>query len=211
VNDLLPVIEPHHFTASDFIAGDTALDFVNTVTGRDVRPRDWLDSYARLLEWAGRAKLLPPRTLRALAQRSERDPGAASRALVKAKRLREALFEIGSGIAARRAPSLESLEILREHWLAGAESQDFGVEGGKLASVLDPHADGLDLVASMVAWRFVGQVLPLEPRRLKICDGPNCSWLFLDTSKAGRRRWCDMAVCGNSAKARRFQARHRRR
>jgi predicted RNA-binding Zn ribbon-like protein len=210
MNDILTVIEPHHFTAADFIAGDAALDFVNTVTGRDVQPRDWLDGYARLLEWAGRAKLLPPKTLRALAQRAERDPGAAARALTKAKRLREALYEIGSAIAARRASSPEALETLREHWLAGAESHDFGFQGGRLTPVLDPHADGLDLVASMVAWRFVGQVLPQEPRRLKVCDGPNCSWIFLDTSKAGRRRWCDMADCGNAAKSRRHYAKSRR-
>src|SRR5687767_2620513 len=163
MNDLLPVIEPHHFTASDFIAGEAALDFVNTMTGRDERPRDWLDSYARLLEWAGRAKLLPSKSLRALAARAERDLGAGTRALVKAKRLREALFEIASAIAARHTPSPEALELLREHWLAGAESHDFGVEKGRLAAMLDPHADGLDLVASMVAWRFVGQVLPHKP------------------------------------------------
>src|SRR5262245_36435221 len=122
MNEILPVIESHQFGKADFIAGDAALDFVNTVTGRDARPRDWLDSYARLLEWAGRAKLLPPKSLSALARRAERDPGAAERALAKAKRLREALFEIASGIAARRAPSPELLELLREHWLAGAES-----------------------------------------------------------------------------------------
>jgi predicted RNA-binding Zn ribbon-like protein len=61
-----------------------------------------------------------------------------------------------------------------------------------------------------VAWRFVRQVLPQEPRRLKVCDGPNCSWIFLDTSKAGRRRWCDMADCGNAAKSRRHYAKSRR-
>jgi predicted RNA-binding Zn ribbon-like protein len=77
--------------------------------------------------------------------------------------------------------------------------------------VLDPQADGLDLVASMVAWRFATEVLPHPPKRLKLCDGPNCSWLFLDTSKAGRRRWCDMADCGNAAKSRRHYARQRRR
>ena len=211
MNDILPVIEPHHFTAADFIAGDAALDFVNTVTGRDGQPRDWLDSYARLLEWAGRARLLPPKSLRALAARAERDPGAAARALVKAKRLREALFEIASATSARQAPSPEALELLREHWLAGAESHDFGIEGGRLGAVLDPQADGLDLVASMVAWRFATEVLPHPPKRLKLCDGPNCSWLFLDTSKAGRRRWCDMADCGNAAKSRRHYARQRRR
>ena len=209
MNGVLPVIEPHHFTASDFIAGEAALDFVNTMTGRDEQPRDWLDSYARLLEWAGRAKLLPPKTLRALAARAERDPGAATRALVKAKRLRETLFEIASAIASRRTPSPEALELLREHWLAGAESHDIGGEAGRIAAVLDTRADGLDLVASMVAWRFVGQVLPHPPKRLKLCDGPNCSWLFLDTSKAGRRRWCDMAHCGNAAKSRRHYAKSR--
>ena len=37
-------------------------------------------------------------------------------------------------------------------------------------------------------------------RRLKIC--PNCNWLFLDKSRNSSRLWCDMAVCGNRAKAR---------
>jgi predicted RNA-binding Zn ribbon-like protein len=211
VNDILPVIEVHHFTASDFIAGDAALDFVNTVTGRDETPRDWLDSYARLLEWAGRAKLLPPKSIQGLARRSERDPGAGERALAKAKRLREALFEIGRDLAKRRAPQPEALERLRDHWLAGAEAHVFAVERGRLTAVLDPEADGLDLVASLVAWRFAAQVLTHAAGRLKICDGPNCAWLFLDTSKAGRRRWCDMADCGNAAKSRRHYARGRRR
>ncbi|MFK3795237.1 MULTISPECIES: CGNR zinc finger domain-containing protein [unclassified Pseudomonas] len=32
--------------------------------------------------------------------------------------------------------------------------------------------------------------------RLKACATPDCDWLFLDTSKNGRRRWCQMNVCG---------------
>ena len=67
----------------------------------------------------------------------------------------------------------------------------------------------LDLIASLIAYRFVAIVLPEPLERLRICAGGNCSWLFLDRSKAGRRRWCDMAVCGNNAKSRRFQARMR--
>jgi predicted RNA-binding Zn ribbon-like protein len=211
VNAVLPVIEAHRFVPADFIAGDAALDFVNTVTGRDETPRDWLDSYARLLEWAGRAKLLPAKSMQGLVRRSERDPGASERALAKAKRLREALFEIGKDLAKRRVPQPEALELLREHWLAGAEAHVFAVEGGRLTAVIDREADGLDLVASMVAWRFAAHVLGHAPGRLKICDGPNCAWLFLDTSKAGRRRWCDMADCGNAAKSRRHYARGRAR
>ncbi len=43
--------------------------------------------------------------------------------------------------------------------------------------------------------------------RVKVCGG-EC-WLFLDTSRMGRRRWCDMKDCGNLAKVRRFRARER--
>jgi predicted RNA-binding Zn ribbon-like protein len=31
--------------------------------------------------------------------------------------------------------------------------------------------------------------------------------MFLDVSKSGRRRWCDMATCGNRAKASAHHAR----
>ena len=33
-------------------------------------------------------------------------------------------------------------------------------------------------------------------------DAGGCGWLFLDVSRAGNRRWCDMRTCGNRAKAR---------
>ncbi|MCB9297188.1 MAG: CGNR zinc finger domain-containing protein [Lewinellaceae bacterium] len=38
--------------------------------------------------------------------------------------------------------------------------------------------------------------------RIRAC--PSCGWLFLDTSKNGRRRWCNMQACGSQAKARRW-------
>jgi predicted RNA-binding Zn ribbon-like protein len=34
-------------------------------------------------------------------------------------------------------------------------------------------------------------------------------WLFVDESKNGTRRWCDMTACGNRAKARRHYLRSR--
>ena len=90
MNDVLTVtVEAHEFAAADFIGGDPSLDFINTVTGRDETPRDWLDSYARLLEWAKLAALLPDKQARALARMSEEQPAAATRALTRAKQLRE--------------------------------------------------------------------------------------------------------------------------
>ena len=102
-------IESHEFAARDFIGGDAALDFVNTVTGRDQEPRDWLDSYARLLEWATLARLLPEKNLRALTKKMHSEPAAAARALTRAKELREELFALVSAVASGNAPPKSAL------------------------------------------------------------------------------------------------------
>lgn len=45
--------------------------------------------------------------------------------------------------------------------------------------------------------------------RLKACPGPDCGWVFVDRSRNGSRRWCQMSDCGNRAKAAAFRARQR--
>ncbi len=37
--------------------------------------------------------------------------------------------------------------------------------------------------------------------RVRSCAGPDCTILFIDTSRPGRRRWCSMEACGNQAKS----------
>jgi predicted RNA-binding Zn ribbon-like protein len=46
-------------------------------------------------------------------------------------------------------------------------------------------------------------------RELRRCANDLCRFLFIDTSRSGSRRWCDMSVCGNRAKGRRARARKR--
>ncbi len=43
--------------------------------------------------------------------------------------------------------------------------------------------------------------------RVRECADDSCGWLFMDMSRNGSRRWCDMADCGNRAKARRYRER----
>jgi predicted RNA-binding Zn ribbon-like protein len=208
----LPVaIESHRFSTGDLIGGDPALDFVNTVTGRDESPRDWLDSYARLLEWAALVHLVPKEILRALGRKAQREPAAAADALARAKELRETLFALVTGVISRSAPPKAALALLRKHWIEGINAHELRFDDGQVFADLRNDTVDFDLIASMIAYRMVEHVLPLPKDRLRICQGPNCSWLFIDSSKAGRRRWCDMAVCGNAAKSRRFYARSRQR
>src|SRR4051794_21431432 len=46
--------------------------------------------------------------------------------------------------------------------------------------------------------------------RLKACADPGCEWAFYDWSKNRSGAWCDMAVCGNRAKARAYRERQQR-
>jgi len=56
---------------------------------------------------------------------------------------------------------------------------------------------------------FLSAMRLLDPARLeRIKACPNCYWLYLDESRNRSRRWCDMNVCGNRAKARRHYNRN---
>jgi predicted RNA-binding Zn ribbon-like protein len=129
--------------------------------------------------------------------------------LARAKVFRETLFALITGIVSGSAPPKAMLALLRENWIAGINAHELRFDDGRVVAELRNDAADFDLIASMIAYRMVEHVLPLPKDRLRICHGPNCSWLFIDSSKAGRRRWCDMAVCGNAAKSRRFHARLR--
>ncbi|SDS14392.1 CGNR zinc finger domain-containing protein [Microterricola viridarii] len=42
--------------------------------------------------------------------------------------------------------------------------------------------------------------------RIHACSADDCSIIYLDTSRAGSRRWCSMQRCGNRAKVRKHRA-----
>jgi predicted RNA-binding Zn ribbon-like protein len=46
-----------------------------------------------------------------------------------------------------------------------------------------------------------------ESMRLHVCAGEDCGWMYVDRSRNGLRRWCEMRTCGNVAKARRHYQR----
>jgi predicted RNA-binding Zn ribbon-like protein len=45
--------------------------------------------------------------------------------------------------------------------------------------------------------------------RLKMCESPECQWVFFDRTKPANRRWCSSDRCGNRVKVRAFRERHR--
>jgi len=69
--------------------------------------------------------------------------------------------------------------------------------------------DPIDDVLARIAEPIVREIGSGHEDRIRICASDTCRWLFYDESRSGRRRWCDMATCGNRAKARRHRDRQR--
>jgi predicted RNA-binding Zn ribbon-like protein len=66
-------------------------------------------------------------------------------------------------------------------------------------------------VLSEIASSFVELLARGDSDRLKVCDNPECRFVFYDASKNRSRRWCAHTTCGNRHKVRRFRERQRAR
>jgi predicted RNA-binding Zn ribbon-like protein len=76
---------------------------------------------------------------------------------------------------------------------------------------IDETSPSASALLAPVLWSAADLLVQAPHRRIRQCANPQCLWLFLDASKNGTRRWCDMAACGNRAKARRHYLRSRQR
>jgi predicted RNA-binding Zn ribbon-like protein len=197
----------HTFRAHDLVGGDLAVDFVNTVTARDSEPSDWVDGYGALLGWAALTGAFAKKDVAALSALAEAEPARATAALARCRSLREALCGVLYSMIERRAPTADDLMTIDDMRLAAAKAAKLVSVRGRVASVWSVERSGLDLIAHIVADQALALLQDPKLDRLRVCDGHDCGWVFVDTSKNGRRRWCDMATCGNTAKARRHYER----
>jgi predicted RNA-binding Zn ribbon-like protein len=207
---LLPALRivPHRFVPVDLCAGHPTLDFVNTAAGLNRDPRDWLDSFGALIGWARLSGMFDESLLGRLSALGSDDPFAAEAALAGAKALRAAVFTLVHHHRDATPPPTSAVETL-QYWCRRAGS----------SLVLKPRPDGvlkqsleqcgLDAIAGGIALTTADLFSRPLTGRFAICEGNNCGWVFLDTSRTRRRRWCDMKTCGNAAKAsRHYRRRH---
>ncbi|MBL8781811.1 MAG: ABATE domain-containing protein [Alphaproteobacteria bacterium] len=178
---------------------DLCLDFANSRYWRGTdQPTETLETFNDVFTWLAAANALDSRTVEALKQNWQ--PSDADHA--ETIQLREALYRIFTAVAAHAEPASADIEIFnRKLTAAPARTQLVKQEGAYLwRANLKPQLP--DLLAPIL-WT-AGDMLA-EPRRdrVRLCANEKCVWLFLDDSKSGTRRWCDMKACGNRAKAHR--------
>ena len=191
----------------ELVAGNAALDLVNTLDWRfrASGTEELLTSYDDLLDFAEQAGLLAARQVKQL--RRDED-STARRAVEQARELREALADlVYAGLDGRDASSASMRTM--EKFLQSARAQARLMREG---SRLRWDWAGGETKPEFPVWLLTRAasrlMLSEDVERVRACDDPECRWLFVDTSKNHTRRWCDMKICGNRMKARRFKALH---
>jgi predicted RNA-binding Zn ribbon-like protein len=195
----------------EWVGGTPVLDFTNTVTWAPAGlENERLSEYADLVGWAREAGLVTRKEAGRLEGLAAESPGAGRDAIKRARRLREVLHEVLLAEASGRAPSEQAARRF-DAALAQASARLTlrPGESGWSWAWRPRKGDDLAELLHPIAWA-AAQLLTSDDRRfLKHCAADDCGWLFLDRSRNRARRWCDMKVCGNNAKARRFYHRHR--
>jgi predicted RNA-binding Zn ribbon-like protein len=197
------------FAELRLLGGRLCLDFANTVDPRyGDHPHEFLASYADLAGWARHAGAVGANDERRLLDQAQRHPADADTAFTSALTLRDQLHRIFSSVAAGSTPDPGDLdELERAHADAMAQAQLVPSAGGYRWD-WDEDVGRLDRMLWAVARDATDLLTTGRLERIRECPGADgCGWLFYDTSRNGKRRWCSMEVCGNRSKGRRHYQR----
>jgi predicted RNA-binding Zn ribbon-like protein len=187
------------------LTGRLPLDFANTLDWRvSESPRELLNFYEDFVRWGRYTGLLTERQGRDLLKEAGRLPEEARAVVRRAIELRETIYRLLSAVAAGHDAAKADVAYLNKQLRAALanlqieatpEGFQWGWSGGRVhleRMLWDVAHATADFLIDEVA---VGQ--------LRECPGAGCAWLFVDTTRNKKRRWCSMESCGNRAKARR--------
>jgi predicted RNA-binding Zn ribbon-like protein len=195
---------PKDQTLFDFSGGHPALDFVNSLDNRfrDDGPNEMLASYGDLLRFLEETDLLSHERARILSKAVTTDVG--ERTLQSVRELREATAAVFYGSLGGKPPAPQDVRLLEKYFLDASRHRELCWDDG-LSWQWGRFETEPRLPVWILSQAVADILLSAQKARVRTCDADTCRWLFLDTSKNHTRRWCNMKVCGNRMKARRFQ------
>ena len=194
-----------------YVGGDASVDFVNTVDWAVRGPiEDRLTDYDRLTRWAEGASAISPRQGAELRALAAAHPRLAERVYREALNLRWQLRRLY--VAAHRGERLDGSDALEE--LNGSLRSALGQlelssppRGAEAKVPLrwrwHDAAERLDSVLWPVLRSAAELLASAEAAQIRECAGDDCGWMYVDRSRNGLRRWCQMETCGNREKAKR--------
>jgi predicted RNA-binding Zn ribbon-like protein len=191
-----------------FVGNHRALDFVNTEIAVEGELQDLLGGFGDLVAWLEQAELLDRASARAAREAWEGKRGGEA-VVAEARGFRSALRRLADAVAAGRPVPRGTVEMVNELLARGASvprvvRQNGGFVSRRELRLREP-ADLLVPVAEAAA----DLLCHADLSRVRRCAHPSCVLYFLDRTKNGTRRWCDMRTCGNRANAAAYYRRSR--
>jgi predicted RNA-binding Zn ribbon-like protein len=197
-----PVPQSHHAHGVDI---EDTFDFLNTeeLDGDPER----LPTLDDALTWFVGRGVIHGEGADRLGHAAEADPVAAQRELSRIHAVRGALREVANALVDHRPPTQGALDTVNRALHARQVIELVPSSDGCVAVDHRHVGDPIDDALARLCDPLVTELTSGDPDRIRICANDSCLWVFYDTSRTGRRRWCDMSTCGNRAKAARHRAR----
>ncbi|PWV51601.1 putative RNA-binding Zn ribbon-like protein [Chitinophaga sp. S165] len=185
--------------------GALCFHFINTVNAwRGVNLHEYLGSYQEMIDWCRKVDILGEAQRTALSHYAAQNETAAVAALQKLKRTRETLYQFFSAIADNDGATLSPaiLEKFNKALTNALSHLQFETTPTGVNAVL--QRDDTDMMAPL--WTVMKSAYDIltneEHTRIKECE--TCGWIFLDTTKNNKKRWCSPLSCGTMDKSKRY-------
>lgn len=191
------------------IGGRLCLDFCNTIRDRHGDAEERLSEYPELVGWSWRAGILNAEEAARMKRGARRSPTEALSVLERALALREAVHALLVAAAGRHRVPGDALDVLNSELAHALARSQVVPADGTFTWVWAEGGRALDSMLWPIARSAADLLTSGDLADVRECAGRACGWLFLDTSRNRTRRWCDMRLCGNRAKARRHHQRLR--
>jgi predicted RNA-binding Zn ribbon-like protein len=176
------------------------LDFVNSIHDRINEPdHDYLSNAADLFYWAVKAGVINTKTCNTSLKDIGDSSSQANKVLKDAKLIRELLYKIFKAISQHKRVNAQDLQVFNELLSKCFSRVEIITDGMGFTKDWKVVPGELLLITAPIIHSAYELLLSEKLDRVKEC--PNCGWLFLDTSKNGKRRWCSMKTCGSIVKA----------
>jgi predicted RNA-binding Zn ribbon-like protein len=186
--------------------GHPVLDLVNTLDWRfrASGPEELLEGYNDVVRFTEQTGLMAAADARKLLRTVPDSKG--SKVVVAVRELREAAAEVLYAAVDGKSPAPSALKRLQECFASVKQHEELHWDGEKLGWKLPQSGSAVDSPLLLLTLSAADFMTSEQMHLLRECGNTECRWLFVDTSKNHTRRWCDMKICGNRMKARRFKA-----
>jgi predicted RNA-binding Zn ribbon-like protein len=194
-----------------YVGGDPSIDLVNTVdwAGDDL-DHDRIPDYDRLTRWAEGAGVITAAVGQRLRRAAPARAREAAAVVATAGRIRWVLQRLFTAVAAGESPEapLDEFNDLLSEMLGRLRVAPSGRH--RLATAWAGMGEELESPLWPVVWSAAQLVTSDEASQIHACAAPDCGWMYVDRSRNGLRRWCQMETCGTRAKGRRRYRREKR-